>query len=284
MGAQPPIVEVTNPPRVYLSGGVAGGVATPSTRTLLMPPSGTMAEPSLPLTLQTNTTPLPQSGLATLLASNPMIGSNGDPLPQGLTTEVEGVTLLADEEGLLKTIGLSTPRTSDLFTLQTPPLAAERVALATSSTTPSITVHTPLQQPGWSDELGGQVTWMVKQNLHAAEIKLNPAQLGPIEVKITMHQDQATITLAAAHGVTRDALEAALPRLREMFADAGVNVANANVSSQTPQGGQGGREQPGRENPNAAIVSQTVPDDGVEEGVVTHITTTGALGGLDLFA
>ncbi len=105
------------------------------------------------------------------------------------------------------------------------------------------TIHTPVGQPGWDNELSNRVTWMMRQNVPVAEIKLTPANLGPIEIKVSMANDQAVVSMTAAHAVTRDALEVAIPRLREMLADSGVTLANANVSSQSNQDGQGRHSQ-----------------------------------------
>lgn len=95
---------------------------------------------------------------------------------------------------------------------------------------PTTAIDVPLRQPGWDQNVGDRVLWMVSQKFHGAEIKLNPPQLGPIEVRIQMHHDQAQVSFTAQHGAVRDALEAALPRLREMFAANGLGLGDVNVS------------------------------------------------------
>lgn len=101
---------------------------------------------------------------------------------------------------------------------------------AVRPTLPTTAIDVPLRQPGWDQALGDRVMWVVNQKFQGAEIKLNPPQLGPIEVRIQMHHDQAQVTFTAQHGAVRDALEAALPRLREMFAANGVGLGDVNVS------------------------------------------------------
>lgn len=95
---------------------------------------------------------------------------------------------------------------------------------------PTTTVDTHLRQPGWDQALGERVLWVANQKLQGAEIKLNPAHLGPVEVRVQLHNDQAQISFTAQHAATRDALEAALPRLREMFAASGYSQVDVNVS------------------------------------------------------
>lgn len=98
---------------------------------------------------------------------------------------------------------------------------------------PTTAVAVPLGQAGWDRALGEQVQWMVGNRLQGAEIRLNPAHLGPMEVRIQMQNDQANITFTAQHGVTREALEAAIPRLREMFGESGLQLNNVTVSDQS---------------------------------------------------
>lgn len=94
---------------------------------------------------------------------------------------------------------------------------------------PAIT--TPLGASGWDQELGGRVQWMMTQGVQAAALHINPPHLGPIEVRIVMDQDQAHISFSAPHMLTRDALEASIPKLRDMLSDNGLNLANVNVAS-----------------------------------------------------
>lgn len=94
---------------------------------------------------------------------------------------------------------------------------------------PAIT--TPLGMNGWDQELGGRVQWMMTQGLQAAALHINPPHLGPIEVRIIMDQDQASISFSAPHMLTRDTLEASIPKLRDMFNDNGLNLGNVNVAS-----------------------------------------------------
>lgn len=94
-------------------------------------------------------------------------------------------------------------------------------------------VPVPVQSHDWNQAFSEKVVYLVKQDIQGAEIRLNPAHLGPVEVRIAINQDQAHVTLMASQGATREALEAALPKLREMLADAGLTLAGATVSGET---------------------------------------------------
>jgi flagellar hook-length control protein FliK len=92
-------------------------------------------------------------------------------------------------------------------------------------------MHTPPGQPGWDDALGERVLWMTGNGLKNAELRLNPAELGPVRVQISVDDGNATVSFSAQHPLTRDAIEQALPRLREMLADQGLSLQNADVSA-----------------------------------------------------
>ena len=95
-------------------------------------------------------------------------------------------------------------------------------------------LDTPFQrQPEWQQSLGERVQWLIGQQLQGARIRLNPAHLGPMEVRIQVQNDQASIQFMSAHGVVRDALEAAVPRLRDMLDANGIDLVDVDVSGQS---------------------------------------------------
>jgi flagellar hook-length control protein FliK len=71
---------------------------------------------------------------------------------------------------------------------------------------------------------------MTTQKVQSAEIRLDPKELGAVDVKIRIHQDQATVVFSSPHAQVRDALENSIPRLREMFAESGLGLGNVNVN------------------------------------------------------
>lgn len=97
-------------------------------------------------------------------------------------------------------------------------------------------VNVPVNHPGWGNQLGDQLVFMLQGKLQSAEIKLNPAHLGPMEIRLSMHEDKASVTFISAHAPVREALDASLPRLRDMMEQQGLNLANVDVSAHS--GGQ----------------------------------------------
>jgi hypothetical protein len=94
----------------------------------------------------------------------------------------------------------------------------------------SSAITRPLTHPGWSKDLGEQIVWMNNKAISAAEIKLNPAHLGPISVRIDVNQDQATIMFTAQHAEVKEAIEVSIPKLREMLGTQQINLINVNIS------------------------------------------------------
>lgn len=108
---------------------------------------------------------------------------------------------------------------------------------------PSITLplDVPVMRPGWDQALAGRVSWMLNNDTQSAELTLNPPHLGPVKVSIGMEGERvASVNFIANHGATREAIEAAIPRLREILAENGVNLGQVNVSSQGPGDPRGG--------------------------------------------
>jgi flagellar hook-length control protein FliK len=87
----------------------------------------------------------------------------------------------------------------------------------------------------WTDELGGQLTWMTHKGLESGSLRLSPEHLGPVEVRIAVQNGDASVWFGANHPDTRAALEQALPRLREMFANQGLTLTDSGVSRESPR-------------------------------------------------
>lgn len=99
--------------------------------------------------------------------------------------------------------------------------------------TESARVEATLRDQAWPAEFGQKVVWMATQDKQSAQITLNPPQLGPIEISLNVQNDQATAVFASGNAEVREAIESALPRLREMLAGVGVELGQTNVSSES---------------------------------------------------
>lgn len=96
-------------------------------------------------------------------------------------------------------------------------------------------LHHPVGSSAWADELGTRLALMAERGHHSASLRLSPEHLGPLEVRIAVRDDQASVWFGASNADTRAALEQALPRLRELFASQGLSLADAGVFREPPR-------------------------------------------------
>ena len=119
---------------------------------------------------------------------------------------------------------------------QAPPAAAAAIHADTATPVqftaePAATVGARVGQQGWDQALGDKLVWMAGQSHQTAQLHLNPRELGPLQITLTLNHDQASAQFVSGHALVRDAIEAAMPRLREMLADNGITLGNTSVSA-----------------------------------------------------
>ncbi|UYK64888.1 flagellar hook-length control protein FliK [Xanthomonas sacchari] len=101
----------------------------------------------------------------------------------------------------------------------------------TGSPTPTPNLH----GNQFDEELGARISWLADQKIGHAHIKLNPAELGPVEVRLHMAGDQVNASFSSNQADVRQALENSLPRLRDMLGQHGFQLGQADVGQQQPQ-------------------------------------------------
>jgi len=150
-------------------------------------------------------------------------------------------------------------------------------ALPTSSGSSAVSrsINVPVSDPSWPQALAAQVQWMLGSQLQSATLRLSPAHLGPIQIRIDLQQSQINVSFSAGHADTRSALAEAIPRLREMLASGGLTLGQANVQQEAPGGGhaQSQRTSAGGSEAHAVETAQPVA-----------LAQTWALGLLDEYA
>ena len=122
------------------------------------------------------------------------------------------------------------------------PAAPQADGTFTSALQPQVAelIETPVRDASWGDRIGERVVMMANNQFKTAEIRLTPAELGPVRVQINVDDGAANITFQAQHAITREAIEQALPRLREMLAESGLSLGQASVGEQNVAGNRDG--------------------------------------------
>lgn len=104
---------------------------------------------------------------------------------------------------------------------------------------PQLQVHTPAGQRAWAEDVGSRMLWMVGRGESRAELVLTPPSLGRLGVSIQINGDQTSAHFVAATAAAREALEQAMPRLREALQQAGITLGQTNVSTSGEQQARG---------------------------------------------
>jgi len=87
--------------------------------------------------------------------------------------------------------------------------------------------------PQWNAQVGERINWMVNNAVQRAEIRLDPPELGNLDIRLNVAKDnQASILIHVSNATAKDAIESSIPRLREMFEQQGLDLANVDVSQQ----------------------------------------------------
>lgn len=100
-----------------------------------------------------------------------------------------------------------------------------------------------LIQPQASEQLKEKMLMMVKDKVHTAEIRLDPSELGSMQIKINLQQDQMSVQFMVQQGNAKELMEQQMPKLRELLQQQGIELSQGSVQqqNQSSSGQEGGR-------------------------------------------
>lgn len=137
------------------------------------------------------------------------------------------------------------------------PATGTTASTASSPTAAEVHLPTPVNDPDFLPRLGGELAVLARDGVQEARVQLNPLELGPIAVQITLDGQAAQVNLSVEHGQTRELLEQAMPSLAAALREQGLTLTGGGVFQQPRQtsrdgesDGQGrnrGQGNPGRE-------------------------------------
>lgn len=128
-------------------------------------------------------------------------------------------------------------------------------------------VATGVGHPQWSQAVGDRVLWLAAQNITSAELRLDPPELGPMQVRVSVNQEQVQVNFSSPHAVVREALDQGATRLREMFNEQGLTV-NVDVSDREARERGEGEASKGRRGGAGEVASE---ENSLSEVAVTHL-------------
>ena len=85
------------------------------------------------------------------------------------------------------------------------------------------------------EQVHERINMMMAKNLKYVDIRLDPPELGKIQIKLSINQDQASVQFTVNNPQTRDIVEQAMPRLREMLQQQGLQLAQSSVQQESSQ-------------------------------------------------
>lgn len=137
-------------------------------------------------------------------------------------------------------------------------------------------VDRPLVSADVSRQLSERIQMMVQGDIKHATIRLDPPELGMLEIKISVHNDQTQVQIVSSSPQVREALESQSVRLREILEQQGLNLSNLDVRDQSSNGNAGSGEGQGGQ-------GTAGNDDGLDAESVAAATPSRPLGLVDHF-
>ena len=106
-----------------------------------------------------------------------------------------------------------------------------------------------LTEPAAAQQLKDRVMVQIQHKLQTAEVQLHPEDMGSMQIKLNLQQDQLSVQFVVQQGAAKEALEQQMPRLRELLEQQGIALTEGQVE-QRQSGGQQEQRQ-GRSGPSA---------------------------------
>lgn len=153
-----------------------------------------------------------------------LTAQDGEPLPLNNSSSAQPPVNIASHAAAAHTVAAS-PNQASLTSAVIPmPTQLQSMALAS-----------PADSIDWSNGLGERVSWMIDQKQNVANIRLDPPTLGKLEIQIRMGDDSTTVSILTQHAQTRELIDSASLRLRDILQEAGYQNVNVDVSQRQDQ-------------------------------------------------
>ncbi|MDH5426319.1 MAG: flagellar hook-length control protein FliK [Gammaproteobacteria bacterium] len=140
-------------------------------------------------------------------------------------------------------------------------------------------ISTAVNNKQWGAEFSQRISVMLNNGQQqVAELRLNPAQLGPLNIRLQLDDDQANISFITNHQAVKDAIEASLPRLREQLQQQGVELGQVDIEKRSQEGESSGSDFSRASNELATdaddgetAIAEVVSSVNIESGVSVYV-------------
>ncbi|WP_299074796.1 flagellar hook-length control protein FliK [uncultured Paraglaciecola sp.] len=138
-----------------------------------------------------------------------------------------------------------------------------------------------ISKPEGHQQLAEKVRWMVNTKNLVADIRLDPAELGSMHVKVAVSGESATVNFVVQSQQARDAVDTATPKLREMLAEKGIELGQSSVREESAGQQQG--DEPTGQSAAGHSEAEDINISEPEHVLAQQKVVNGALGGIDYF-
>ena len=159
----------------------------------------------------------------------------------------------------------SQPDPQSVFSLSAASFSPTNLAVADTVASNGLVLTAAIGSADWQTDLGQQMVDMVTRGEQQVDLRLHPAELGPLSISLNLNDGTTQAQFQAAHASVRAAVEQALPQLREALATQGIALGQASVSDQSSRQAAGGQTpRDPQAQPSSAAVSR-------DEALPTHV-------------
>lgn len=154
-----------------------------------------------------------------------------------------------------------------------------REPVGVSPTAQPSVLTAPVGTTEWQQNLSQQLACFTREGIHHAELRLHPEDLGSLHISLRINNDQVQLHFAAADHQVRNALETAMPHLRNSLAESGISLGQTNVAADSrPSWENSSQNQAAEQDIPSDDAAGIVPD---EPDVILH--TLSRSGGINTF-
>ena len=144
-----------------------------------------------------------------------------------------------------------------------------------------------IHKPEGQQQLNEKIRWMVNARNTMAEIRLDPPELGSMQVRVNVSGDAASVSFIVQSQQAKEALAEAMPKLRDMLSEQGIELGDAQVRKDNSSGNENGQQLADNRNDRRSDGNRNGNDelDVIENGrVIEQSVTRAAKGGIDFYA
>ncbi len=136
-------------------------------------------------------------------------------------------------------------------------------------------------------QLGEKIRWMVNARNTMAEIRLDPPELGSMQVRVNVAGDAASVSFVVQSQQAREALADAMPKLRDMLSQQGIELGDAQVRKDNSSGQDNGQQLAGDSHQGQGAGNRG-ENDGLDDTdgmrVIEQSISRADKGGIDFYA